>query len=224
MLLEEQIAARQERGRTTPPKILRKPNGQAYGDYEVLSGSGRKYRVALRGPGLFDNYCACPDFARNTLGTCKHIEGLLDLLRRRYGGRFERQRFRRTRASLSLHYGDTLAVRLRLPADPTPELRAIATEYFDPEGFLRKEHYGRFGQVLDKLRGVDDTAVVYSDVPEFIDRENELAEGLETESRMTRATGERPASARQFAEGAAVPVSDARRLVRRLSRARGAGR
>jgi predicted nucleic acid-binding Zn finger protein len=39
----------------------------------------------MRGPGLFENYCSCPDFAVNTLGTCKHIEALLLRLRRRDG-------------------------------------------------------------------------------------------------------------------------------------------
>lgn len=36
----------------------------------------------MRGPGLFENFCSCPDFAVNTLGTCKHIEGWLERLRK----------------------------------------------------------------------------------------------------------------------------------------------
>jgi len=35
----------------------------------VKSASGKVYRVAMRGPSLFENYCSCPDFAVNTLGT-----------------------------------------------------------------------------------------------------------------------------------------------------------
>jgi superfamily II DNA or RNA helicase len=184
MLLEEQIAARQERARLAMPRIVVKPAGQAYGDYEVLSASGKKYRVAMRGPGLFDNYCSCPDFAVNTLGTCKHIEALLLHLRQRYRQSFERQQYWRTRASLSLHYGETLGVRLRLPAAPSAELRRIAAEHFDGEALLLRERYRDFQQVLEQLRRADDTTVVYSDALEFIDRENELAEGLETERRM----------------------------------------
>jgi hypothetical protein len=33
--------------------------------------------MAMRVPGLFDNYCSCPDFAVHTLGTCNHLEPLL---------------------------------------------------------------------------------------------------------------------------------------------------
>ena len=127
MLVEEQISARQQRAHAAIASILAQPDGQAYGDYEVKSSSGRKYRVAMRGPSVFENFCSCPDFATNTLGTCKHIEALLLQLRERFGRSIERQRYRRTRASLSLHYGETLDVRLRLPADA-----AKATDRFQP--------------------------------------------------------------------------------------------
>jgi predicted nucleic acid-binding Zn finger protein len=113
MIVEEQISARQQRARKAIQRILTEPAGQAYGDYVVQSASGRKYRVAMRGPSVFENFCSCADFAVNTLGTCKHIEALLLRLHRRFGRSFNNQRYQRTRASLSLHYGDTLNVRLR---------------------------------------------------------------------------------------------------------------
>ncbi len=77
MLIEEQIA--QRRLRAQKEKFDIQPQSRAiFGDYQVFSVSTkRSYRVALRGLGLFDNYCACPDFAVNTLGTCKHDEAVL---------------------------------------------------------------------------------------------------------------------------------------------------
>jgi superfamily II DNA or RNA helicase len=182
-IVEEQISARQLRARKAIQSILTGPVGQAYGDYAVKSASGREYRVAMRGPSLFENFCSCADFAMNTLGTCKHIEALLLRLHRRFGRSFDRQQYQRTRASLSLHYGETLNVRLRLPPQPSSDLQKIVSEYFDSDGFLRKANLCRFEEVLEKLRAVDETAVVYSDVLDFIDRENELASGLEDERR-----------------------------------------
>jgi len=44
--------------------------------------TGGEYRVAIRGQRIGDNYCSCPDFAVNTLGTCKHIEFTLAKLQR----------------------------------------------------------------------------------------------------------------------------------------------
>jgi len=182
-IVEEQISARQQRARKAIQKILTGPVGQAYGDYVVKSASGRKYRVAMRGPSLFENFCSCADFAVNTLGTCKHIEALLLCLHRRFGRSFDRQQYQRTRASLSLHYGDSLGVRIQLPPQPSADLQMIASEYFDSDGFLRKDNLRRFEEVLEKLRAVDEMAVVYSDVLDFVDHENELASGLEDERR-----------------------------------------
>jgi hypothetical protein len=181
MLVEQQIAERRERAGATIAKVLERPDGEPYGDYRVKSASGKIYRVAMRGPGLFENYCSCTDFAVNTLGTCKHIEALLLRLRKRYGRTFESKRYARTRASISLQYGEGIDIRLRLPAAPSPALRKLAADYFDPAGLLLREHFQSFHQVIEAFRQADLEAVIYSDVLEYLDRENELAEGLELE-------------------------------------------
>jgi SNF2 family DNA or RNA helicase len=184
MLIEQQIAERRDRAAAAPLKILKRPADGPHGDYTVKSVSGRTYRVAIRGLGLFENYCSCPDFAINTLGTCKHVEAILLRLRNRHHKLLETARYKRTRASISLQYGDSIEVRLRLPADPSPGLQAVAKKHFHASGFLRREHYCRFAEVLEALRTVDGEAVVYSDALEYIDRDNELAEGLELERKL----------------------------------------
>jgi predicted nucleic acid-binding Zn finger protein len=178
LLIEQQIGERRARASSAVARILERPAGGAYGDYKIKSGSGKIYRVAVRGPGLFENYCSCPDFAVNTLGTCKHIEAMLLRLRQRHRKTLETAAYRRTRASLSLQYGDTLEVRLHLPASPSPALRSLAAEYFDPAGLLPRTQYPQFAQVLEAFRTADDRAVVYSDALEYIEWENELADGL----------------------------------------------
>jgi hypothetical protein len=183
MIVEEQIYARQPRAAKAIKHVLTVPAGNAYGDYLVKSASGKEYRVAMRGPSLFENFCSCADFAVNTLGTYEHIEALLLRLRQRFGRSFGCQHYERKRASLSLHYGETLNVRLRLPPAPSMDLQNIASEYFDSDGLLRMENFRRFETVLEKLRAADDMPVVYSDVLDFIDRENELAVGLRDERR-----------------------------------------
>ncbi len=184
MLIEQQIAERRERAKDTIAKVLIHPARGPFGDYTIQSKSGRTYKVALRGPGLFENYCSCPDFAVNTLGTCKHIEAMLERLRKTGGKSFETAAYKRTRASISLQYGDTLEVRLRLPAQPSEELKAVAADYFDERGWLLHKHYRHFDHVLALVRNADDHAVIYSDVLEFIGRENEIVEGLNWEKRL----------------------------------------
>src|SRR5713226_2515129 len=186
MLIEQQIAERRDRAGQTVVRVLNRPAAGPYGDYKIKSASGRTYRVAVRGPGLFENYCSCPDFAVNTLGTCKHIEAILSQLRRRNSKALERAAYKRTRASISLHYGDRLEVRLQLPVSPSQALNSLAEKYFDAERQLRREHYAQFAHVLDALRNADEQAVIYSDVLEYIDRENELAEGLDLDRKLLR--------------------------------------
>jgi len=184
MLIEQQIAERRERAQRAIAKILEQPRGEPFGDYRVKSASGKTYRVAMRGPGLFENYCSCPDFGVNTLGTCKHIEALLFRLRKRHGHVLERQEYVRSRASISLQYGEAIDIRLRLPAAPSPALRALAGRYFDSAGLLVKGHLRSFHEVMEAFRGADLDAVIYSDVLEYVDRENELAEGLDLERQL----------------------------------------
>lgn len=184
MLVEQQIAERRERARDSIAKILERPSNGPYGDYRIKSASGKTYRVAMRGPGLFENYCSCPDFAVNTLGTCKHIEALLLRLRKRHGPTLESKAYARARASISLQYGETIDVRLRLPAAPSPALRKLAGLYFDSAGLLRQRHFRSFHEVIEAFRKADLEAVVYSDVIEYLDRENELADGLDLESQL----------------------------------------
>src|SRR5258706_13752751 len=144
MIVEQQISERQERAKSAIATIVTRPDSRLFGDYRVKSASGKTYRVAMRGPGLFENFCSCPDFAVNTLGTCKHIEALLIQLRQRHGRTLERKAYKRSRASISLNYGESLDVRLRLPASPSAGLVALAAKYFDPSGSLRREHFRRF--------------------------------------------------------------------------------
>lgn len=186
MLVEEQIQARQERARQAILKITARPASGPYGDYAVRSASGKSYRVAMRGPGLFDNYCSCPDFAVNTLGTCKHVESLLQRLRRRHRSTLERHGYPRRRASISLRYAETIEVRLALPEHASDGLRQVAARYFGAAGPLPRRQYKDFGKMLDELRRVDESAVVYSDVIDHVDRINELDEGLDFERKQLR--------------------------------------
>ena len=126
------------------------------GDHPVFSEfqvtnpqSNNTYRVVIRGGGLGDNYCSCPDFATNTLGTCKHIEFTLAKLRTA-GGRKRRRTeagFQPAYSEVYLQYGARREVRLRPGRDCPAELARLArtistpTAYFWPEAFARFETF-----------------------------------------------------------------------------------
>jgi hypothetical protein len=57
-----------------------------YSDYSVYSPASKNiYKVALRSRDNSLNFCSCPDFKTNQLGTCKHIESVRMLLSRKRG-------------------------------------------------------------------------------------------------------------------------------------------
>ncbi|MBN8464518.1 MAG: SWIM zinc finger family protein, partial [Dechloromonas sp.] len=57
-----------------------------FSEYRVSNPKSKSaYRVAIRGTQPGDNFCSCPDYATNELGTCKHIEFTLAALEKKRG-------------------------------------------------------------------------------------------------------------------------------------------
>lgn len=54
-----------------------------FGTFRVRSATGGAYEVEIRSLAVRENSCGCPDWRVNGLGTCKHIEGVLETLRRK---------------------------------------------------------------------------------------------------------------------------------------------
>lgn len=102
--------------------------------------TGRSYRVAIRGRDLGDNFCSCPDFAVNTLGTCKHIEFVLDKLQKNRAARAALARgFHADYSEIYLHYGPRREVRFRPGAACPPSLAKLARRLFRDDGALKDE-------------------------------------------------------------------------------------
>ncbi|OYV78469.1 MAG: hypothetical protein B7Z73_19750, partial [Planctomycetia bacterium 21-64-5] len=84
-LVAQAIAERQERARNEKMRVRSLQPQQIWTDYTLTNAaSGKSYRVALRGWQPGESYCSCPDFRKNTLGTCKHILHVLEKVRRRF--------------------------------------------------------------------------------------------------------------------------------------------
>ncbi len=78
--LDTAISARVKRGRTEV--VVEALGDNWFGGWKTRSINSenpysRNYRVDIRSLQRHGNYCACPDFATNQLGTCKHIEAVL---------------------------------------------------------------------------------------------------------------------------------------------------
>ncbi|MBP7049752.1 MAG: DEAD/DEAH box helicase [Phycisphaerae bacterium] len=131
--------------------------------------TGGEYRVAIRGQGLGDNYCSCPDFAVNTLGTCKHIEWLLGKLRLRRGASSAfSEGFRPAYSEVYLRYGARREVIFRPGTECPKGLRRLAAGYFDASGVLRDPGYRRFESFLRQAAAFSHDLRCYDDMLDFV--------------------------------------------------------
>jgi hypothetical protein len=94
--------------------------------------SNAHYRVAIRGLQAGDNFCACPDYASNELGTCKHIEFTLSRLEKKRGARTAFARgYRPPFSELYLRHDEQRTIHFRAGSDCPPALRQAANVLFD---------------------------------------------------------------------------------------------
>ncbi|MBI2115846.1 MAG: DEAD/DEAH box helicase [candidate division NC10 bacterium] len=149
-----QTALRREFGRAQR-FLLKNIGGEpVFSEFSVTNPqTNGTYRVAIRGRNPGDNYCSCPDFAVNTLGTCKHIEFTLAMLERQRGGRAALAAgFQPDYSEVFLRYGAKREVAFRPGRHCPPAIRRLASQYFGPDGLLKPSAYDRFESFLKDAR------------------------------------------------------------------------
>ncbi len=167
MQLDEwQVALRRQFGREQAFDYANLSSAPVFSDFQVTNPTtGGAYRVAIRGENLGDSYCSCPDFATNTLGTCKHIEFILQKIR---GSKSNAATLRRgyepAYSSVYLRYGAQREVRFHPAKDCPAALRNLAAEYFSADGRLKDDAFGRFDEFLSRAAKIDHELRCYDDV------------------------------------------------------------
>lgn len=144
-----QAALRRQYGREQDFRLRNLGDHPVFSEFEVANPRGGTYRVLIRGADPGDNHCTCPDFATNTLGTCKHVEFTLGRLERSARQRSLLARGAPAQASeVFLHYGARREVRFRPGAGAPTSLRRLAARHFDAGGVLRPEGFAAFDGFL----------------------------------------------------------------------------
>ncbi len=176
-----QIALRKQFAAELRLKVRNLGREPVFSEFAVTNPqTNRTYRVAVRGQGLGENFCSCPDFAVNTLGTCKHIEGVLARLGRTRGGKAALTAgFRPPYSEVFLRYGAKREVVFRAGTGCPAGIRQAAEDFFGPDGTLRSQAYGRFHVFLEKVspQGADGHEVrCYDDALAFVSQVRDRAE------------------------------------------------
>jgi SNF2 family DNA or RNA helicase len=131
-LVEQAIAERKERARTEEMRLTSVSPHEIWTDYALTnSASGKSYRVALRGWQPGESYCSCPDFRKNTLGTCKHILHALEKVRRRFPDSMRNRPYRRREICVHISYGKEMELRMLLPPRLDDQASAIVLPICD---------------------------------------------------------------------------------------------
>lgn len=140
--------------------------------------SNSSYRVSIRGVHPGDNFCACPDYATNELGTCKHIEFTLSRLLRKRGAKAAFARgYQPAFSELYLRNEGGRSVHFRAGTDCPAKVVKAAAALFDearrwhlPEG--RFEDLGRF---LSRVAKTGHELRAHDDALDFIAGRNDAA-------------------------------------------------
>ncbi|HEX4589145.1 MAG TPA: DEAD/DEAH box helicase, partial [Gemmataceae bacterium] len=184
-LEEWQILLRRQFGREQRFRLKNVGGRPAFSEFLVNNPqSGNTYRVAIRGRQAGQNSCTCPDFATNTLGTCKHVEFVLARLERnRPANRELDSGYRPAVSEVYLRYGAKREVCFCPAAKGPPKLAQLAGEYFTRSGVLKPDAAGGFDVFLAAateidpgLRCGDDVLAYLAELRDAADRAKKVAE------------------------------------------------
>jgi len=166
-LIQRAIAERKERAQTEKMRLKSANPLELWTDYIITNqGSGKSYRVALRGWEPGGSYCSCPDFRKNTLGTCKHIILATERVKRKF-----KKAVRQTAPIIRdicvyLRYGKQLQLGMLIPEGLTPEV----LKHLAP---LKDHPIKDISDLLLRIRRVQNLGTqvtIYPDAEEYINQ------------------------------------------------------
>ncbi|NBR06166.1 MAG: helicase Snf2 [Planctomycetes bacterium] len=174
MLREEQLDLRRQRAAQSVFRIENLGRNKVFSDYRVININNPRntaYKVSIRGFNNGENFCECPDFKINTLGSCKHIIAVLDVLQKNAQGLPKRKHAQVTRPEIILRYDTKLRLAILLPHRPSAALLALGQTYFDSNGDIKPN--ADLAELMRQVEKNPEEITVYSDALDFINDELE---------------------------------------------------
>ena len=159
------IEERLERSRTERMTVRSMNPDVLWTDYLVTNrASGKTYRVALRGWKHGQSYCSCPDFRKNTLGTCKHVLNVQRKAASRFKAAERNTPYVQEGLAVHVQYGAELELRLLCPIDLSRQARATVRPIRDKAIEDVHDLLKRVGKLT--AMGLDVT--IYPDAEQYI--------------------------------------------------------
>ena len=170
--LEWQRALRRQFGREQVFGLENIGSETLFSEFRVTNPESKsKYYVAIRGVRPGDNFCACPDYATNELGTCKHIEFTLARLAKRRGAKTAFARgYQPAFSELYLRNDGARTIHFRAGTDCPAALATAAAALFDASQnwCLPERHFDLLDRFLARAAKSGHELRAYDDALDFI--------------------------------------------------------
>ena len=110
-------------------------------------------------------YCSCLDFKTAQLETCKHLEAVKLWIKKK------KKRVCRdvpAYSSVYVNYKGQRCIKIRFGENHAEMLERLAKDYFDENGVIREDVYGKFDVFLQAAKAIDKNFRCYDDALDFI--------------------------------------------------------
>ncbi|MDA9509912.1 helicase SNF2 [Bradyrhizobium sp. CCBAU 11386] len=143
-----------------------------FSEFKVTNPASKSsYRVAIRGLGPGGNFCSCPDYATNELGTCKHLEFVLAQLEKKRGAKVAFARgYHPPFSELYLRNQGRRSVHFRAGTDCPTKLKEAAARLFDQDrdGLLPEDRLGELDDFIGLVSKSRHELRAYDDALDFV--------------------------------------------------------
>lgn len=171
--IQWQIILRQQIAKDENFSIHKISEGLVFADYKVENiKTASIYKVALRSADNSLNYCSCPDFRTNQLGTCKHIEAVL--LKIKAKPALKKQLtipYIPPYTSVYLDYRGERKIKLRIGTEESASYKRLAKGFFNNNWVLLDTAFLKFETFLQKAHKLHPEFRCYEDALEYIIQE-----------------------------------------------------
>ncbi|HYR58570.1 MAG TPA: DEAD/DEAH box helicase, partial [Chthoniobacteraceae bacterium] len=163
------LAEREQRAREEKMDIRRAGNGKGpWTDYLVKSAlSGKTWRVALRGLGRGESFCACPDFRKNTLGTCKHVMKVTAWAKKKHPAAEMARKWSPEQLAIHIRYDGEPRLALEAPARLSPDADRLVKPWRNRCAVTVEETAELFA-LVKKLETAGESVLIFPDAEERI--------------------------------------------------------
>ncbi len=165
-----QIALRKQVAEEEPFQIENLNGHPVFSDFRVFNPkSGNRYKVAVRSDEDHTNFCSCMDFKTNGLGTCKHIEAVLHLLRKkRDQAKLLKTTYNPAYSSVYLQYFNGRKVKIRIGTENQKAFEDLAENYFDKNRELKGDAFDKFELFLKQANEISPDFRCYDDAMDYV--------------------------------------------------------